>query len=89
MKGIISFEGDASFDDNLTFGTEGKGGAISNAGSGSIFFKGNLNMRGNEADVRILPSTVHTGATLFCTLSLFWRFQDEFVWLGTGLHANG
>eukprot|EP00903_Cladosiphon_okamuranus_P018939 g17418.t1 len=49
-KGMISFEGDAIFDNNLTFGAEGKGGAISNTGSGSIFFKGNLNMRGNEAD---------------------------------------
>lgn len=52
LQGILSFERDASFNDNIPFSSGGKGGAISNTGSGSIFFKGDLTMRGNEVPVR-------------------------------------
>ncbi|CAN0176000.1 unnamed protein product [Scytosiphon promiscuus] len=53
-KGMLTFEGDASFARNEVHTEDsveqGKGGAISNHGSGSIYFKGKLMMEENSAD---------------------------------------
>lgn len=57
-QGMITFEGDASFERNYARtddSTEvGKGGALSNAGSGSILFKGNLQVQNNVAEVSFI-----------------------------------
>ncbi|CAN0459683.1 unnamed protein product [Ectocarpus sp. 12 AP-2014] len=53
-KGALTFEGDATFERNVahTEGSseQGKGGAISNTGSGTILFKRKLTMKYNDAD---------------------------------------
>ncbi|CAM9248042.1 unnamed protein product, partial [Hapterophycus canaliculatus] len=53
-KGILMFEGEAIFERNEVrtddSPDQGKGGAISNTGSGSILFKGKLVMEENMAD---------------------------------------
>ncbi|CAM9828624.1 unnamed protein product [Pylaiella littoralis] len=53
-KGILTFEGDATFTRNKVVTEDsveqGKAGAISNTGSGTIMFKGDLTMEGNDAD---------------------------------------
>lgn len=61
-QGILTFEGDASFsrnraalEDNDEFT---RGGAISNTGSGSIFFKGSLTMEDNAIDVGVGVSKI-------------------------------
>lgn len=55
-KGMLTFDGDATFTRNEVRADEsvevGKGGAISNTGPGSILFKGKLTMEDNEAEVR-------------------------------------
>ncbi|CAN0531073.1 unnamed protein product, partial [Ectocarpus sp. 12 AP-2014] len=53
-QGALTFEGDATFERNVahTEGSseQGKGGAISNTGSGTILFKRKLTMKYNDAD---------------------------------------
>ncbi|CAM9827986.1 unnamed protein product [Pylaiella littoralis] len=53
-KGALTFEGDATFTRNKAVTQDsiemGKAGAISNTGSGTIIFKGDLTMEGNNAD---------------------------------------
>ncbi|CAN0215543.1 unnamed protein product [Scytosiphon promiscuus] len=52
-KGTLTFEGDTTFTGNQVQSEDeaeqGMGGAISNTGSGSIFFKGKLTMEDNRA----------------------------------------
>eukprot|EP00903_Cladosiphon_okamuranus_P012904 g12048.t1 len=53
-KGMLTFEEDATFVRNFAHTDDstdlGRGGAVSNTGSGSIWFKGALTMRENRAD---------------------------------------
>ncbi|CAM9315204.1 unnamed protein product [Ectocarpus sp. 13 AM-2016] len=53
-KGALTFEGDATFERNVAHtersSEQGKGGAISNTGSGTILFKRKLTMKDNDAD---------------------------------------
>ncbi|CBJ25812.1 asn/thr-rich large protein family protein [Ectocarpus siliculosus] len=53
-KGTLTFEGDATFERNEVHTEDsveqGKAGAISNTGSGTILFKSKLTMKDNEAD---------------------------------------
>lgn len=62
-QGVLTFEGDATFvrnfvrtDDSVE---QGKGGALSNTGSGSILFKGKLTVNENEADVSFEGRALH------------------------------
>lgn len=52
---MLTFEGDATFARNEVrtpdSDEQGRAGAISNTGSGSILFKGKLTMEENNADV--------------------------------------
>lgn len=54
-KGMLTFEGDATFARNEARTDDSneqcKGGAISNIGSGSILFKSKLTMEDNKAEV--------------------------------------
>ncbi|CAN0371499.1 unnamed protein product [Ectocarpus sp. 12 AP-2014] len=54
-KGMLTFEGDATFERNAAHTEsseeDGKGGAISNTGSGTILFKSKLTMKENNAQV--------------------------------------
>ena len=56
-KGVLIFEGDASFVRNLVETDDsveqGRGGAVSNTGSGSIMFKSKLTVTENDADVSL------------------------------------
>ncbi len=58
-KGMLTFEGDAAFLRNAVRTEDsveqGKAGAVSNTGSGTIYFKGKLTMEENEAEVRVEP----------------------------------
>eukprot|EP00752_Nemacystus_decipiens_P009969 g8891.t1 len=53
-KGMLTFDGDATFLGNYVETDEseevGKGGAVSNSGSGSILFKGKLTVKDSDAD---------------------------------------
>lgn len=56
-QGMLTFEGDAAFmrnevrtEDSVE---QGKAGAVSNTGSGTIHFKGKLTMEENRAEVRL------------------------------------
>ncbi|CBN76928.1 asn/thr-rich large protein family protein [Ectocarpus siliculosus] len=53
-KGTLTFEGDATFERNAVHTEDsveqGKAGAISNTGSGTIWFKSKLTMKDNEAE---------------------------------------
>eukprot|EP00903_Cladosiphon_okamuranus_P014210 g13202.t1 len=53
-KGMLTFESDVIFESNEVTTEEaeevGRGGAISNTGSGTIMFKGSLSMENNNAD---------------------------------------
>lgn len=55
IQGQLTFEGDATFARNSVTtddsDEQGKAGAISNTGSGTILFKGKLTMEGNFAEV--------------------------------------
>lgn len=57
---MLTFEGDATFVRNFVETADsnevGKGGAVSNTGSGSILFKGKLTMAENDADVSATPT---------------------------------
>lgn len=60
---MLTFEGDATFvrnevqtEDSVE---QGKAGAVSNSGSGSIWFKGRLTVMENDADVS--ENGVHWG----------------------------
>ncbi|CAM9293134.1 unnamed protein product [Ectocarpus fasciculatus] len=53
-KGMLTFEGDATFERNAVHTSldeeVGRAGAISNTGSGTILFNGKLTMNGNKAE---------------------------------------
>lgn len=57
MQGMLTFEGDVSLVRNFVRTEDsveqGKGGAVSNTGSGSILFKSKLTVMENEADVSL------------------------------------
>lgn len=61
---MLTFEGDATFARNFVHTEDsveqGKAGAVSNTGSGSILFKGKLTVTENEADVSLIGGQVHT-----------------------------
>lgn len=58
IKGLLVFEGDATFTSNEERTDDstnaGRGGAISNAAPGTILFEGSLTMTENDADVSSL-----------------------------------
>lgn len=57
-QGVLTFDGDATFTGNEVVtddsDEQGRAGAISNVGSGSIMFKGKLTMEDNNADVSVV-----------------------------------
>lgn len=62
IQGMITFEGDATILRNYVRTEDsdegGRGGAISNTGSGSMWFKGNLRVENNAADVSYVRTSV-------------------------------
>ncbi len=61
---MLTFEGDAAFLRNAVRTVEaeeqGKAGAVSNTGSGSIYFMGKLTIEENEAEVGVALSSEQT-----------------------------
>lgn len=82
-QGVLTFEGDATFARNeastLDSTDVGRAGAISNAPSGSILFKGKLTMEENEADVRSEEIIWGGRCKYYTKLAIAGRYKVAYV----------